>query len=490
MTAPGVVVTTAVRSGPTGSPRAVSGQYFTTGITERGDATEALKVNSMGDYRRLFGNRTSYTTIYDDLQMYFECGGQQAYVLRAVGSAATKGFLSLMDGQVTPAATVRIQAANEGAWSADATVTVENGTNGSTTRKITIALDGAVVQTENNLATVDDIISAFSNSPYVVASDLGSPATGTAKLPALLAATPLSAGTDDRASVNAARIAAVLPAFKIGLGDGAVAAPGFGQSVHAALITHASINRRIALLGAARGTSVSALAALGLTLAANDEAQFAGLFAPFVIVPDGVGGTRALSPEGYVASARAKAHELFGPWEPGAGEGSISPYILGVDQEFTYDDASTLDDARVSPIRLVANKIRLYGWRSLSADDTDYASLAVQDTLNRLVTECEARLEPYVFRTIDGRGQLLSQMAGVLIGVLEPIRAAGGIFERIDPDTNKVLDNGYSVDVSPDVNTVDSLANNEVNAQVAVRLSPNASLINLTIVKVGLSAAV
>lgn len=141
----------------------------------------------------------------------------------------------------------------------------------------------------------------------------------------------------------------------------------------------------------------------------------------------------------------------------------------------------------MSPIRMVSNQLRLYGWRSLSVNETDYKSLTVGDTLNRLVTECEARLEPFVFRTIDGRGRLLSQMQGILIGVLEPFRAAGGLFERtVD---NEVIDPGYSVNVGPNINTIQSLADNEIRANVAVRLSPNASTIDLTIVKVGLAAA-
>lgn len=489
MAAPGVVVSTAVRSGPSGTPRAVSGQYFAVGITERGPVGVSKKINSLADYRRIYGERVTYGALYDDLATFFEAGGLQAHVLRVVGPAASKGTLSLLDGATpTPVATIKVDAENAGAWSTRLTVQVALGTDGAATRKVTIRLDGAIVEEYNNLTSVSEIVNRFANSPYVRLTDMASPTVAPNNLPAVLAATSLSAGTDDRTSVNATTVGNALSAFKIGLGDGAVAAPGYGSSMHTALLAHAKTHRRIAVLTGPRGATAGDLASLGQGLGTATGAEYGGLFGPWIQVSDGAGGLRTISPEGYVAGARSKAHEQAGPWQPAAGEGSISPYVLGTDVEFTVADGATLEAARVSPIRVVAGKLRLYGWRSLSSNETDYFSLTVGDTLNRLVTECEARLEPFVFRTIDGRGQLLSQMAGILIGVLEPIRSAGGIYERVVD--GEVIDPGYSVNVSPDVNTVQSLANNEVRAAVAARLAPNAQTITLTIVKVGLAAAV
>jgi hypothetical protein len=488
MAAPGVVVSTATRSGPTGIVRAKSGQYFVIGITERGPVDGPVKINSMTDYKRTFGDRVAYGTLYDDLSAFFECGGTQAYVLRAVGTAATAGSLSVNDTSAAP--TVKFDAASAGAWSTRITVQVDNGTNGATTRKVTIRLDGQIVQSYDNLTSPAQIAARFVGSPYVKATDLGSPTVAPGNLPIVTAATPLSAGTDDRATVNAALLTTQLDLMKVGYGDGAVAAPGFGETMHAALIEHARTHRRLALLTTARGTSVDDLIVASLALGSTAGSEDAGLFGPWIQVSDGAGGVRVISPEGFVAAARSKAHDSVGPWASAAGEGSISTYVLGIDQEFSRDDAERLDTARINPIRVVAGKIRLYGWRSLSANETDYASLTVADLLNRLVTECEARLEPFVFKTIDGRGQLLSQMKGVLVGVLEPIRSAGGIFEAVDPSTNEVVDSGYSVTVDSSLNTPESLALNRVQAQVAVRPSPNAALINLTIVKAGLTAAV
>lgn len=490
MAAPGVVVSTATRSGPTGVVRAPSGQYFAVGLAERGPVDAPARINSLGDYRRLFGERVAYGSLYDDLALYFETGGEQAHVLRLVGGAATKGTISLVDRTaVTPEDTVRFDAASPGAWSSRLSVIVAAGTNADTVR-IQITLDGEVVESYNNLATVAAIVTRFAASPYVRAADLGSLAVGVTALPALTDADGISltAGTDDRAAVNAASVEAGLALMKIGLGDGAVAAPGFGETVHAALIEHARTHRRIAILAGPKGAERDDLKQLGEDLAATPGSEHAGLFGGWLQVSDGAGGLRLISPEGYVAGSRAKAHSDIGPWAVAAGEGSISPYIVGTDLDVSAADSVILHEAHVNPVRVVAGKLRLYGWRSLSSDP-EYDSLTVMDSLNRLVTECELRLEPFVFKTIPAGGKLQSQMAGILIGVLEPIRTAGGIFERRAED-GSLIDPGYSVDVSTNINTIETLANNEIHAVVAVRLSPNASTILLTIVKAGLSAAV
>lgn len=485
MAAPGVNVSTAVRSGPSGVVLNPSGQYFVVGLAERGPTNVPTKINSMADYRRVFGDRVTYGALYDDLQMFFEAGGTQAWVLRVVGAAATVGTVSIDDASSVD--TLRVDAASPGSWSSRLSVQIELGSAGANSRKITVRLDGAIVETYNNLTSIGDFVSRFAASPYIRVTDLGSVTAAPGNLPAVAPAANLAVGNDDRAAVNAARIAAVLPLLKIGYGDGSVAAPGYGASVHAALVAHAKDYRRIAILEGARGGSAGDYATLAAALATTPGSENAGLFGPYLQVSDGAGGVRTIPPAGFVAAARAKAHDQFGAWAVGAGEGSVSPYILGVESEWGRTEAEQLSAARVNPIRVVQNKIRLYDWRSLSANEQDYASLAVADLLDRLVTECEARLETFVFRTIDGRGQLFAEVKGVLIGILEPVRAAGGIFERTV--NGEVLDSGYSVNVSQSLNTEASLARNEINAQVAVRPSPNASLINLTIVKVGLAAA-
>jgi hypothetical protein len=485
MAGPGVLVSTATRSGPAAFPRALSGQFFVVGLTERGAVGSAIKVNSMSDYARLCGGRVAYGSVYDSLKTFFEEGGSQAYVSRVAGGAATLSTLTLVDRATSPGVnTLRVDAANPGAWGTGLTVEVADGATADTV-KVTIRLNGDIVEEYNNLASPDAVVSAFTGSPYVTITNLGSVTAAPDNLPKVIAATALTGGDDDRGAVVTADYEAALDAFGIGLGDGAVAIPGQGTAVHAAIDTHCKENRRLGLLAAARGASVATLTAA----AANVNSEFCGLFAPWVMIPDGGGGVRAVSPEGYVAAVRNRAHEQEGPWRAPAGGNAVARFVVGVDQAFTRADGDTLDTGRVSPIRIIANSIRLYGWRSLSQDEQNYSLLNGRDVLNRLVTECERRLEQYVFQTIDAQGHLLSAVNAELRGVVDPMAQAGGLYALL-ADNGDIIDPGYKVDTGPNVNPVSQLALNRISAVLSVRVSPVGALVSLTIVKVGVLAAV
>ena len=93
-----------------------------------------------------------------------------------------------------------------------------------------------------------------------------------------------------------------------------------------------------------------------------------------------------------------------------------------------------------------------------------------------------------MFAPVDRKGQLLSAINAELVGLVEPIRAAGGLYENLDAMTGELIDPGYKVETGSSVNTPQTLANNEVRARLYVRVSPTGGLVSLTIVKVGLLA--
>jgi hypothetical protein len=240
----------------------------------------------------------------------------------------------------------------------------------------------------------------------------------------------------------------------------------------------------VGILASARNDTKTTL----LSRTADLDSEYSAVFAPWVRISDGSGGYVAISPEGYVAAARARAHNTVGPWKAAAGVGSVATTLLDVDgPTFSVQDAKDLDDGRINVIRVVANSIRLYGWRSFSSDVVNYPMIKARDTLNWFVTRCEAALENYVFATVDAKGQLLSAINAAIVGVAEPVRVAGGLYELYDA-TGKRIDPGYKVVTDSSVNTPDTLATNVVNALLTVRLSPTGGLIRLTIVKAGLTS--
>ena len=243
---PGVNVTTSARSGPVAPLRASSGQAFFIGQTERGPADVAVRLRSFSDYTSVFGSRVNYGFLYDSVKTFFEEGGEQCYIGRTVGNAATVGTVTLSDQAVAPLSTLRFDAANAGAWSSGVSIVIADGSLADT-YKVSVVIAGDTVESVNNISTPLAAVGAFSTSNYVRATNLGSVTAAPNNNP-VNGAFALSAGADDRAAIVLADYEDALELFTQGLGDGAVAAPGLGSTVHTALETHASANRRVALL--------------------------------------------------------------------------------------------------------------------------------------------------------------------------------------------------------------------------------------------------
>jgi hypothetical protein len=414
------------------------------------------------------------------VKTFFDEGGEQAYVVRVVGIDAVKGTITLKD-RATPTATdtLKVDADSAGAWSGGLTVVVANGSIADTV-KISIVIGGDVVESYNNLTSPADIVARFRTSRFVNFINAGSTAAAPLNLP-VVGTFALSTGDDQRGAITPDTYVKALDYFTEGLGDGAVAIPGVGPAVHAGLILHSKVNHRIALLAHNDGATKTELAQ---AVAANPS-DAAGIFEPWLQINDGNGGVRNAPPEGFVAACRARAHDQVGAWRAPAGGIGVAQTVLGLATEYDKAGAEALDAGRINVIRRVANSIRLYGWRSLSTQESDYGFLSARDLLNRLVVESGEQLEQFVFNTIDSKNQLLSSIQAQLIGIVEPIRAANGLYEQVDAK-GQVLDPGYLVETGSTVNSAQSLANNEVRARMSVRLSPTGALVSLDIVKVGL----
>lgn len=479
---PGVSIKTSTRTGPVNLPAPLSARYFVVGQFDRGLTGTPVRVRSVAELEVAFGTRTTYSNAYDDLRCFFEEGGTEAVVVRVVGAAATKGTLSLPGAAAAPS--LRADAASAGAWSTGVTVQVKAGTTAGTFALVVTGPITGYVETYDNLSTPADAVNATINSRYVRLTALGT------VQPAVLAATALSTGTDDRASITGATMVAGLSAITPDWGTGAFSIPGYDAvTVGAGCIAWAKANRRIYLGAFAQGSTNTAMKTAAAPLVGADG-EHGGLFGPWVRVPLPGGATKLIGPEGFVAAQRARTHLEQGPYAAPAGDVAQARFVVGLETEFNRADGDDLNEANVSLIRRIAGTIRLYGWRSLSTDTDNYRLLNGRDTLNTVAADAERLLERHVFKTIDGAGRRLASVAADLIGLVEPYRVAGGLYERYDPTTGDLIDKGYSVDVGPSVNTAAVLAQNSIAAVLALRVSPIGELVNLTIVKAGLTATV
>lgn len=485
----GVETTTGVRPGSSEVQRFPTATYIVSGITERGDTSAPIELRSSAELYEKCGARTSTSNVYDDLVTFFsvlgtwDLGGR-VLLNRVVGAGATVGTLTFKDRSGGAGLdTVRIDAKNAGDWSNQITIEIADGSLANTFRVI-VRLNGEQVQTFNDQASPAAFVTAAASSAYISAANLGSVTAAPANNPRVLAATALSQGTADLGTANAAAHVTALDRTTIEYGGGLVAIPGFdAATIGAGVIAHCAANKRTGVVAPAAGTSVAnaKLAAAGLrTTAGSDDV---GLFYPHIIVSDGAGSQRTISPCGYIAACRSRALQTEGPHRAGAGELAVSPYILGVEVALTKAQINDLVDDRVNSIRLIAGTVRTYGWRTLSTDEANYLWLSAREVLNYVAHAAEPSLEQFVFRPIDPKGHLFTQMLGVLTGIVDPIREAGGLFSRFDVEGNQI-DPGYVIDVGPAVNTQQTIAAGEARANIALRVSPVGELIKLTVTKV------
>lgn len=487
---PGVVVTTSVRTGPSGAGEVPAAQWFTVGVTERGPIDGPTLVRSLSEYKTLYGDYVS-GNLYTQLQTFFEEGGSRAYVYRVTGASASAGYLDLQDNNAGD--TIRMTAATPGSWSDQLEIEVVDG-DATDTFKIKVYLKSELLYTSRDLVDPPDAVNVINTSTVahlVVASDLDSIETPPDDNPVVLSATALSAGYDGDAIVEADYTGA-LDQFTYDLGPGAVSIPGqTGATVWGALIDHGQANFRIAICAFGENDTVATAKTAVAAMYSDPGADNAGFYFPWVEIPDPAtaGLTLTQSPEAYVAAARSKAVTEDGPWMPGAGLISENQFVTGLTEYVNSATGDGLDEKRINALRKIGNSIRVYGARSVSPDEANWRYLTNRDTVNYIAWEAEDRLEDYVFSTIDARGSLFSRIESALIGLLDPIRLAGGLYEAFDADGNQV-DPGYSVEVSDEINPIVNLAQGKVSAVVNVRVSAVGDQISVTVTKSNLTTSV
>lgn len=483
----GVVVETSSRPAPSDLLSLHDHIYFVAGLTERGDTVNPIEIRSLADYADKLGDRVSYGSLYDDLATFFAEGGTRAYVARVVGAAATKGTLTINDRAGVPVPTLKFDGTSAGAWSSRVSIAVADGAI-LNTFGITVLYDGVPVEIYPNLGSPADAAAQMAISRYVAVTNLASVSAAPTNNPAVTAGTPLTAGTDDRGAVVAAGYVAALARFAPELGTGDVAIPGQSPAnVGAGIKAHALATGRLGLVVNPSGqTTAQAKAATVTFLSASSDCL--GYFYNWIYVDDGVGGRRLIPPDGYIAAAHARGKRAEGPWRAPAGDISRARTVLGVERPLVQADINDLNDNQVNPIVFLAGSVQLYGWRSLSTDVRNFRLLTGRDVLNTVSVLGKAKLTPYVFGTVDGRGHFQHQLETELRSVLEPMLNAGGLYER-HADDGALLSPGYTVDAGPGVNTVEVLANDEVRVDVGLRVSPTGELIRLRITKVAFDAA-
>lgn len=449
-----------------------TGTAFIAGQSDRGPLAATL-VQSLNEFITVMGDRVSYSPLYDSVDAYFKTGGNKCYIGRVVGPSATYGSHNLMDGAGTPLVSLVATAIGPGAWSANYKVAVVAGVGAGTIRVQVTDSSNVVLEDSGDLADQQHAIQWSSGSKYIRLT-LGSSAV----LPVAAAAAALSAGADDRASITDTQWANAYALFTSDLGPGQVFGPGRTTLAgHTQLITHAEANNRVALLDLQDSPTEATLEADAQAV----SSRFAAAFAPWVVIPGVTGGyERTIPPSALVAGMLAKNDPSFGPNRPAAGNAGILKYATRLSQPGWTDTArGTLNTNGVNVIRAMLGGVRIYGFRSLTdpISDQNWIDFANARLHTAIIAQLQVVEENFAFDEIDGQngstiGDFHTAIAGVMLAFFNSSQLFG--------DT---ADEAFSVDTSPAVNTLTTIANDELHAVVAYRAATMAEWTQIEIVK-------
>ena len=513
---PGINVTTAVRTGPTGNGDIVAGQWFVVGEAERGDITKPTLCRSFSDYVREYGDYQA-GNLYQYVKTYFDEGGTRCYVQRVLGASHATAAKTFQDTAGSPANTITFTAKNPGKWgntlsveiltSADATVAI------SGYFRVKIYLNSVLIFTSRDLKDVPDAVNFINNSRTVNHLVVASNESASALNPKAYAATALTGGANGTNAATAAEKVTGLSLLTEDLKNGAVSVPGvYDNTTRDGLLAHAQAYNRIALFAFAAGTSVDSAITGAASEYTDTAASYTAYYWPHIKVPspsatelasyvaagatattaepDPESATVTIDPTCYAAAARARAIQASGgPWRAGAGAISAARTIVDLNQAASPASGDRLDEGRVNALRKIGNSIRVYGARSVSSDETNWRYITLRDTINHIVYGVESRMEEFIFNTIDSRGNLFGRIEASIVGFLDPMRIAGGLYEARN-DEGKLVDPGYVVTVDATNNPNSQLAQGIVKCTVGVRVAGVVDMIEVEVTKSTLNSPV
>jgi len=457
-----------------------TGVWFVAGLTDRGPL-RPVTIGSLQDFINTFGSRQTYSNLYDALELFFRDGGAQAVVSRVVGPGAVIASVTLNEAGGSPIGSLVVKAKGPGAYANTLRVTVAAVTGGYTLTVSDTTL--GTLEVSPTLADQQSAV-AWSKTSLWVDITLG----GASAIPAAVSNAALTGGTDDRNSVTDTHWVTALNRFTKDLGPGQVTQVGRTTSqAHSDTLAHAAAFNRVAILDLPDSPSAATVEAAAAAQRNGVNDAYGGAFGPWVVIPGLTPGTtRIVPPSALVCAKIAENDVLHSANSPAAGDPEgISGYAIGLSQP-AYDDGTGIDVTRdtmysagVNQIVYMGSVYMVYGWRSLVdplGAEQSWTNLGNVRFRMQLTALGNAILSKFVLKEIDGAGHVFSKVAGQLIGMLS------GFW----PDSlyGATPEEAFVVDVGSSVNTPTTIANREIHAAMAVRMSEDGELVVLEITKV------
>lgn len=443
-----------------------TGQAYMIGTADRGLVGSAVPVLSLLDFKELFGSGPS--VLKDSVMAFFMEGGSNLYVSRISGPAGVAATGADLGGAA-------VTATSPGDWGNDlvvASVAATGSEGGFYITVTTAAPDSQEVERSPSLQT-DSEAAAWQGD--LVRID---------KLPTAEDSVTLAGGLDDP-TIDASTATAALDVFGYQLGPGQVLAPGlFDPAVHTALINHASMYHRVALLDPPNTGARSELEAAVEEVQSIRESRYGAMFAPWLVYPGEVAPATTIVPYSAVeAGIIARVDAAGNPAVSAAGDRSVHSSTLGLLYEWSDADHEAMNAEGINLGKNVYGSIETYGYRTAAAGpETNWMFFGESRVVMAIAHECDVAAQSYVFDPIDGRGHLYSKLAKDLIGICSR-------YYDMDALYGATVGDSFKVEVAT-ANTVKTAQAGTVIANVRVKTSKIAEWVDIPVTKVPLDRAV
>lgn len=360
-------------------------------------------------------------------------------------------------------------------WSVD--IDAPDGTH----RIVTVLQDGDVVLATPSLTTRAALSDALANLDGVTV-DLGSDTT----LPVATGSpVAFTGGTDDVDNVTGTEIRAAADRIGRGKGPGQVFTPGRNSpSTGVAIFAHCQAQNRSFLPMAEQGLSVAALKSLAATYralgtGAEGQSRLGLLTCQYKTIDAPAPGSKRTVPAAWITGGLiARAERAAGhPNVDAMGNNGRGLLKGAMDRYFTDDEADELVDAGVNVFVDYLGEPRLQSFVTLDDPTTsqwiDFAHTRFERVLQAKADEIGHGVQG---EPLDGQGLAAQDFGGKLRDMLSSYWPAA-IFGDSAEDA-------YVVDTGPSVNTIDTLAADQVHAAIGVKMAPHAWFVFITNAKV------
>ncbi|MFZ1927394.1 MAG: phage tail sheath N-terminal beta-sandwich domain-containing protein [Solirubrobacteraceae bacterium] len=434
-----------------------TGKLFVLAQVERGSTTEHITCHSMPEVLAKVGGKIAQSYLRDALEAFFEEGGSTVLLARVVGATPVAASVELETAG--HAKSIKVAATNVGEWGNNLKVQVKAG-EAENSYRLLITENSNPVSESPDLLTQAAAVTWSEGNAYVTVTVLGG-----SGVPAVVAATELTGGTQDFSHVTTPSWEAALALFPHDLGCGQFSILGnTTEAVQKAVLKHCEEKNRCFLADLTNTTTSATLITAAASLRTVAGARRGAAYAPWAIIPGLAPGTTRIVPYSAIQAgiiARNDASEKVPPInEPSAGENGKPRYAIGLTAEWSRSTREVLNEGSVNVARnMPGGGIETYGNRTLVKPETEPAW--EEFTASRLymyvLSEGEAIMETFEFKQIDRFRVVFSRVGAKIQAFLETL------------GTQLANNPAEAVNTGPGVNTEQTTKEKKIIAAVTIQ---------------------